>query len=52
LLKSEGEKPVRIAKLAADPVVAASPDGKFYAIAWKKPEGEKTMLPLQSFPVK
>ncbi len=39
-------------KSAADPVIAASPDGKTYAVAWERRESDKTTILMQSFHLK
>lgn len=47
LLKPGETALVTLDKSAADPVIAASPDGKSCAVAWERREGDKTTILVQ-----
>jgi hypothetical protein len=52
-LQKPGDKqPTKLDESAADPVIASSPNGKSYAVAWERREGEKTSILVQRFETK
>jgi hypothetical protein len=53
MLLAPGEsKLVELDKNSVDPVVAATPDGKSFAVAWERREGEKSTVFVQRFELK
>jgi hypothetical protein len=51
LLKPGEHSPIKLTDSALDPVIAASPDGNSYAVAWERTSGKQGGIMLQTFSI-